>query len=238
MTGSEVDRDYVTSHPGVYFFLYSVPQVLAVNLRLPTQLGFGAEIYHSSIIYSDGSGAVETITAGPEAPGAWYRQFGFAQIAAQIAFLAHPDPKRIVANFDTVAWTRQEVRKLFISTDFTAGDFEAAKMHVKNMQSNGLFPKYHLGGHNSNTVFNLVCLHLTRSHGFDASANPAREVLRIPGVFRPGSSHLSFKRGLPYYRTMAIDGLRIARRVVAAATHLGTHAWRRLLLRRTKSDNE
>lgn len=232
MAGDEVDRDSVTTNPGVYFFLYSVPQVLAVNLRLPTRLGFGAEIYHSSMIYSDGNGAVETITAGPEAPGAWYQQFGFAPIAAQIAFLAHPDPQLVVANFDTVAWTRQEVRKRFIPTDFTAEDFEAAKAHVKHLQSSGIFPTYHLGGHNSNTVFNILCLHLTRNKSAEGLAAPASEFLRMPGVFRPGSTHPSFKRGFAYYRSMAIDGLRIARRAAAALMHLGRHAWVQLLRRR------
>lgn len=205
MPGDSVDKDYVKTHEGVYFFTYSVPQMIAVNMRFDADVGRGVKIYHQSLICSDGCGKVETITAGPSDQNAWFRQAGFTPLLPQMAFLAHPDSSLIQNCFDSTAWKHPEIQQTFKKTNWKRSDFNYARECVLFTLLEISKVGYNLGGHNSNSFITFVWrkafLNAATLGGY-ALDNPNS---LLSAYFRPGSKYGIFENSVGYYADLLVN---------------------------------
>lgn len=229
MSAEFVDRAYVEAHPGVYFFVYSVPEVISANIRLDATLGSGSNIFHTSIVRSDGQGMVETITAGPAQPRPLIKQFGFTPVLPEIAFLSHPDPSKIRPNFDTVAWNDPGLKKLFGKTDWVAEDFAYAKTCVADNADRISAVRYNLGGHNSNSFAGFIWQEVMQHAALSRNARLFDPNALLAEHFRPGSQFDIFDRSIAYRLALIGNWANIAKVTVIALFHMTVGRVRRLL---------
>ena len=203
MNENFVDRNYVTNHAGVYFFVYSVPQMIAANTGLTLPKGVPSKIYHQSILFSDGGGKIETITAGPKEGRKWYKQLGLTPITIDIAFLSHPNRLRVRSNFDTTAWRHIEISQFYFKSNWQQSDFEMSKKLAGLHQPRIARVGYNLGGKNSNSLAIFLWKRLSRNPASTAKGKLDDPRVALAGFFRPGSNIDIFDRApLAYLRTM------------------------------------
>jgi hypothetical protein len=232
MYSQTVCKKYVESCAGVYFFMYSVPEVIASYIRLVSDLGPGANIYHQSVVHSDGNGKVETITAGPANGSAWYKQAGLAPLKAQIAFLAHPESSQIKNNFDSIPWSHPGIKKIFVRTNWSTIDFKHAKSYIISSTDRISSVSYNLGGHNSNSFITLIWKQAFLHAAESGRSSPDNPNYLLTEYFRPGSNFSLFDNNCGYYIDLISNWLYIAKNVGLIIFYLSASRARQLLAAR------
>ncbi|MGB3472775.1 MAG: hypothetical protein WBA51_18310 [Erythrobacter sp.] len=227
MRDSLVDKTYVVRNKGVYFFVYSVPQMIAANIGMTLPRGGAARVYHQSIIYSDGDGRVETITSGPAEGRSWYKQIGLTPICVQIAHLSHPDQSKVLPSFDTTAWRSARIQQFFYKSNWNSGDFERARILADLHRPRIAGVGYNLGGRNSNSIIAFLWRRLARVPGSYSCEKLDDPEVALASFFRPGSDLGLFDYGPRTYLKVTANWFALGYFAIWSLLDIGTRTIRK-----------